>query len=476
MAAVTPIRIRKRPPPAVNPVANSPTHNWPLGGPDLTIEHLPTDSLKPRARQTRKHSARQIAQLEASISHFGITRPLIIDKDNGIVAGVGTWLALKNLKVPRVPTVRLEHLSDDELRAYAIADNRLAELSGWDDEVLRLELGELISFDLGFEIELTGFETVEIDNMLIAGAAAGGADPDDELADEVEGRPISRLGDIFSLGDHRLICGDAREAGVYARLLGDERARMVFSDAPYNLRVDSLGGNGKIQHAEFQMASGEMSRAEFTTFLTTVFERLAAVSVDGAIHFQCMDFRHQIEMMTAGEAAYTEFKQLIIWVKDNGGQGAFYRSQHELIYVFKVGRAKHLNNFGLGEKGRYRTNVWKHAGVNTLRKGRMDDLAAHPTVKPTALVADAIRDVSKRGEIVLDPFCGSGTTIMAAERTGRLARCVELEPKYIDVAIQRWEKATGKTAIHDETGCTFAELTSSRREVSLAEEDDDVDA
>jgi DNA modification methylase len=464
MTDTTPI-IRKRVRRALQPVANAvppSARNWPAGGPDLDLEYVATDKLRTRERHARKHSDKQLAQIEASIRQFGFTSPILVDVGDKIVAGVGRWQAAKKIGLAAVPVVRLEHLTEAEVRAYAIADNKLAELSGWDEDVLRLELGELIALDADFDIEITGFETVEIDNLLLAGGTPV-ADPDDELPDNDSKVPVSQLDDMFILGDHKLICGDARQADVYARLLGDERARMVFSDAPYNVKIKgNVCGLGKVKHDEFAMASGEMSRAEFTDFLTTVFRQLAAFSLDGAIHFQAMDWRSQIEMVTAGEAAYSELKNLIVWKKDNAGMGAFYRSHFELIYAWKVGRAKHLNNFGLGQSGRYRTNVWSYPGVNTLRKGRMDDLAAHPTVKPTGLVADAIRDVSKRGDIVIDPFCGSGTTIMAAERTGRRARCIELEPKFVDVAIRRWEKATGKTAIHADSGLTLDELATDR--------------
>lgn len=238
---------------------------------------------------------------------------------------------------------------------------------------------------------------------------------------------------------------------------------MVFADAPFNVKIrGNVSGLGAIKHGEFVMGSGEMSRMEFVEFLTTVIRNLVAYSMDGAIHFQCIDWRHMAEMQAAGEASYAEFKNLIVWNKDNAGMGTFYRSQHELIQAWRVGTAPHINNFGLGAKGRYRTNVWNYPGANTMRKGRLEDLAAHPTVKPTIMVADAIRDVSKRGDIVIDPFCGSGTTILAAERTGRRARCLELDPVYVDVAIERWEKATGGRAIHQESGLTFAALRQER--------------
>lgn len=451
-------RVRSPLPALMSP---EPTRNWPEGGPKIDIRHVPPDSLKRPARELRKHSKKQLAQIAASIRKFGFTSPIQVDAANRIVAGVGRWKSALAMGLETVPVVTLDHLTPTELRLLAIADNQLASLSGWDQKLLSLELGEL-TLDVDLDIEITGFETVDIDNIRLSAAA-----------DEVETVELpdpdqiatARLGDMFLLGGHRLICGDARDARSYALLLGTERARMVFADAPYNVRIHrNVTGLGAVKHREFVAGSGEMSRLEYAQFLTIVCKHLAANSLDGAIHFQCIDWRHMIEMQAACEASYTDYKNLIVWNKDNAGMGAFYRSKHELIQVWKVGRAPHLNNFGLGGKGRYRTNVWDYPGVNTTRRGRMDDLAAHPTVKPTAMVADAIRDVSKRGDIVLDPFCGSGTTLLAAERTERRARCIELDPLYVDVAVERWQNATGRDAIHQETGLTWSALCRSRGE------------
>jgi len=234
---------------------------------------------------------------------------------------------------------------------------------------------------------------------------------------------------------------------------------MVFTDPPYNVPVNGhICGLGKVQHEEFIMASGEMSEADFTDFLTRVAMNLAAFSVDGSIHYICMDWRHIVELSAAGRSAYSELKNLVVWNKDNGGMGAFYRSKHEFVFVFKNGTAAHINNFSLGQHGRYRTNVWDYAGVNTLKADRDEELAMHPTVKPVEMVADAIRDCSRRGGVILDAFSGSGTTIMAAEQTGRRARAIELDPRYVDVAVRRWQKATGGTATLAGSGTTFDDL------------------
>ncbi|WP_428515362.1 DNA-methyltransferase [Roseovarius sp.] len=255
-----------------------------------------------------------------------------------------------------------------------------------------------------------------------------------------ETAPRVRDGDVWQLGPHRLLCGDALKGAVVEKLMAGEMARMVFSDPPYNVKIDGhVGNSGKIQHREFAMASGEMTVSEFTGFLERAFQNMADHSVDGSIHYLCMDWCHMSEMLAAGQGVYDGLKNLIVWAKDNGEMGTFYRSRHELIFVFKKGKAAHVNTFELGEKGRYRANVWEYRGSNSRHAGRMDELALHPTVKPVQMIADAIRDVSGRGEIVLDLFGGSGSTMIAAEKTGRRGYLCELDPIYCDRILARWE-------------------------------------
>jgi DNA modification methylase len=339
-----------------------------------------------------------------------------------------------------VPCLRVEHMTEAEMRAYVIADNKLALNAGWDLEMLGGELqGLLATENLGFDIGVIGFEVAELDALVDGLAPEEPNDPGDDVVPEIAPRRV-RPGDIWQLGRTRLACGDALDPEVVSQVMDGEAARMVFSDPPYNVKIDGhVGGSGKVKHREFAMASGEMSVSEFTSFLTRAFRNMADPSVDGAIHFLCMDWRHMGEMLAAGGAIYGELKNLISWVKDNGGIGTFYRSRHELIFAFKVGAAAHINSFELGQHGRYRINVWQYRGVNTLRTGRMDELRLHPTVKPVQMIADAIRDVSGRGEIVLDVFGGSGSTLIAAEKTGRRARLVELDPVYCDRILARWE-------------------------------------
>lgn len=434
----------------------------PLKTLDLTIEDKPVEGLKPYAGNARTHSKKQIVQIAASIRQFGFVNPVLVDSDDQIIAGHGRVEAAKTLGMTTVPTVRLDHLSAAQRRAYVITDNRLAELAGWDRDILRLELQGLVEMDLDFDLEITGFETAELD-LLLDGPSEAGLDPKADAIPPLAELAISRPGDLWVLGDHRLYCGDATRPETYAALMAGEEARMVFTDPPYNVRIDGhAGGKGKAERREFVMASGEMSKVQFTAFLTESLGGMAGVCCDGAIAMVCMDWRHMVELLAAGDAAFDELKTLVVWSKSNGGMGAFYRSQHELVFVFKKGKAAHVNTFGLGETGRYRTNVWAYPGVNTFTSRRDDELAMHPTVKPTALVADAIKDVSRRGDIVLDAFGGSGTTLIAAQKTGRRARLLELDPLYCDVICRRWETFAKAPAVLAATGETFAEVAAAR--------------
>lgn len=425
----------------------------------IDIEHLPLHQLHPAERNARTHSDKQLNQIITSIREFGFTNPVLIDRDNKILAGNGRFAAAKILGLATIPAIRLEHLTPEQKRAYALADNKIALNADWDLDVLAADLKELSSLDLSFDLEITGFETAEID-LLVDGQTD--VDPADEVLG-VATEAVSRSGDHWLLGEHRLLCGDSLRGRSYSELMGTEKARTIFSDPPFNVRIDGhVGGLGAIKHREFAMAAGEMSETEFTKFLNTSFTHMASVSIDGAIHFICMDWRHIGEVLAASKGVYAEFKNLCVWAKDNGGMGSLYRSRHELVFVFKVGTAPHINTIELGRNGRYRTNVWEYAGVNTMRLGRQEELAMHPTVKPVALVVDAIKDCSQRGDIVLDPFGGSGTTIIAAERSGRRARAIEIDPLYVDVAIRRWQRLSKRQAVMDVTGETFDEIAAQR--------------
>jgi DNA modification methylase len=426
----------------------------------MNFENRPTHSLRPYARNARTHSPKQIKQIARSIERFGFNNPLLIDDGDQILAGHGRLLAAKQLNMKTVPCVRLSHLTEADKKAYVIADNRLAEKSGWDNEILAIELQHLV--DIGFDVDLTGFEPAETD-LIIEGIGEESEQPENHVPAGSDGPVVSRLGDVWLLGKHVLVCGDSTEAATYRHLMADERAEFIFTDPPYNVRIDGhVSGLGRIKHREFAMASGEMSEDQFTAFLSKVYALLCQFSNDGSIHQICMDWRHTREMLAAGDVHYSELKNVCIWNKSNAGMGSFYRSKHEMVFVWKNGTAPHINTFELGQYGRHRSNVWDYDGVNTMRPGRMDELAMHPTVKPVSLVADAIKDCSKRGGLVLDPFCGSGTILIAAEKTGRRARAIELDPVYVDVAIRRWEHYTGKVARLAPMGETFDQVAEDR--------------
>ena len=425
----------------------------------IEVDQLPVANLRPYPRNARTHSQKQIAQIAASIRTFGFNNPVLIDEDGVIIAGHGRVAAAISLGIETVPVIRLDHMSEAQKRAYILADNKLAEKAGWDKEILAIELQNLIQIDLDFDISITGFEMPEIDVLISASEAPPAKDDPLDHVPAVAEVPVTRLGDVWQIGPHRLICGNSLDSATYARLLNGERAQMVFTDPPYNVPIDGhVSGLGEIQHREFAMASGEMSEAEFTAFLGAVFLNLVASSVDGAIHFVCMDWRHMSEVLAAARGNYAELKNLCVWAKTNGGMGSLYRSQHELVFAFKAGTAPHVNNVELGKHGRYRTNVWQYAGANAFGTTRDDDLAMHPTVKPVALVADAILDCSKRSGLVLDAFAGSGTTLVAAHKTGRRGYGIELDPLYCDVVVRRLSKVTGLPARHLETEQLFTDL------------------
>ena len=435
-------------------------HARPAPG-SLTPALASINSLRPYPHNARTHSARQIKQIARSLERFGFTNPILIDEQRQIIAGHGRVAAARLLGMKQVPTLRIGHLTETEKRAYILADNRLAEKAGWDRETLAIELQALIDAD--FEVELTGFATPEIDLVLEEASekSDGTLHPEDVIVDIRCGPAVTQRGDIWALGSHRLNCGDARNPACYGRLLQGQKAEFVFTDPPYNVKIEAnVTGHGRYRHRNFAMASGEMRPSEHTDFLYACLSEAATHSLDGSIHDVCIDWRHIDEMLAAGRRVYDELKNVCVWCKTNAGMGSFYRSQHELIFIWKIGSASHVNNFELGQFGRSRSNVWEYAGVNTFRPGRIDELAMHPTVKPVALVADAIKDCSRRGGLVLDPFAGSGTTIIAAEKTGRRGRAIEIDPHYCDVIVGRWQAYTGKQAVHEPTGTSFEDRES----------------
>jgi DNA modification methylase len=422
-------------------------------------------ALRVNPQNARTHSRHQIRQIAESIKAFGFTNPVLIDAENQIIAGHGRVEAAKYLGMKEVPTIRLEGLTRDQIRAYVIADNKLALNAGWDTEILAIELENLLKLGCAdLDVTITGFEIPEIDLIL---QEAKSAPPAEEAPPERDYNyePVTQPGDLWLLGKHRLICDNSLHQATYQTLLGSRRAAMAFTDPPYNVRIDGHAtGNGVVHHREFAMASGEMSEAEFLSFLSNSLRLLTKFSANNSVHYICIDWRHLSAMLAAGRQNYDEFLNLCVWAKNQGGMGSFYRSQHELVLVFRKGNGPHRNNIQLGQFGRNRTNVWQYPGVQTLSKQSDEGnlLALHPTVKPIGLVADAILDCTARGEIVLDAFMGSGTTLMAAERVGRICCGIEIDPLYVDVAIRRWQKYSGETAIHSITGKRFNEIAAGR--------------
>jgi DNA modification methylase len=406
----------------------------------LAVTYRPVETLFPSPHNARTHPKRQIEQIVASIRAFGFTNPILIDPDGSVIAGHGRLLAAKAMELPEVPTIALEGLSEAQKRALRLADNKIALNAGWDIDLLKLELAELLTLEVGFDLSVTGFSTGELDVAL-----TGAPDPDDEAIPAVPETPRTRPGDIWILGDHRVGCGDGRDDSFLQAVVGEGASvDAAFLDPPYNVRINGHA-NARGRHREFAMASGEMTDEAFHTFLSESLGVCAGVSRDGAVHFVCMDWRHMDAVGSVGNTIYGELLNLCIWNKSNAGMGSLYRSKHELVFVFRVGTASHFNAVELGRHGRNRTNVWDYASVNSLAGSRREDLALHPTVKPTALVADAIQDVTRRGDLVLDTFLGSGTTLIAAERTGRRFRGLDIDPAYVDVAVERWCAMTGGT-------------------------------
>jgi DNA modification methylase len=420
---------------------------------DLNPKLTDVSSLKPLGRETRKHPAAQVRKLQSSLEQFGVVLPVVVDAERRVVAGWGLVLAAKKMGLLQVPAVTIDDLGEAKLRLLRLALNRLGEESSWDFDALTLEFSDILEIDVHADLQISGFEMGEID---VAFARGAGDEEDDLQALDENATPVAKLGDLWLLGDHRILCGDALALESYKRLLGEELAQMVFADPPWNIPIaGNVSGLGTVKHDDFIMACGEMSATQFESFLRTALGNVAAHSVDGSIHYVCMGWSKMRELLAATDAIYSELKNLCVWCKPNGGMGSLYRSRHELVFVFKQGLAPHINNIELGRYGRNRSNLWDYPSQNVLNGTSKSKLALHPTPKPVGLVADAIRDCSHRNGIILDPFGGAGSTLIAAERTGRKARLIELEPRFVDAAIKRWQTVTGKTAVKASTGSPY---------------------
>ena len=408
-------------------------------------EELAVGELKPAAQRTRSHAVHKRRIVEASIIEYGILDPITVNSHNIIVDGHLRYEIALKLELRTVPVIRIDHMNDAELRAYALAANKLPATANYDVEALRLEFEAIEAAMPTLDFTLTGFTIGEVDR--IKGNHAANLYDDLDETDEAipKTSPKAQRGDLYALGDHRLICGDTLDSDTLSRLMDGDEARCGFTDPPYNVRINGhVSGSGV--HSEFAMASGEMSHDQFVAFLQTSLGNLASHLCDGAIAYVCMDHAHIGELIAAGAQAFDERLNICVWDKGQGGMGALYRSQHELVAVFKKGSAPHLNNVALGKNGRNRSNVWSFPGMGGFGKSRKKALDLHPTVKPVALVAEALLDVTAPGDIVLDPFAGSGSTLIAAQALGRRARLVEYDPVYVDRIIARWERLTQSKA------------------------------
>lgn len=419
----------------------------------------------PNPKNPRVHTPKQVKQIAESIKQFGFVTPLLLDRRRQLIAGHGRLEAARLLGLRDVPTVLLDHLTQAQAQALMLADNKLALNAGWDEALLAEQLKELSILNLDFSLEVTGFEMGEIDFLIESlSTHKKENDPADLLPES--GPQVTVSGDLWVCGASRVLCGNALEADSYYRLLASKKAAMVITDPPYNVPVvGHVSGKGAIQHREFIMGSGEMTEAQFTQFLAQAFSHLRDSSRAGALHYHFMDWRHITEMLTAGRKVYSELVNLCVWAKTNAGMGSFYRSAHELIFVFRSGGKANRNNVQLGRFGRYRTNVWVYPGANTFSRANEEGnlLELHPTVKPVAMIADAIMDCTARDDLVLDAFLGSGTTLIAAEKTGRRCSGLELDPRYVDVIVRRWQKFTGAHATHAETGKSFDAIEKQKR-------------
>ena len=428
----------------------------------LRMEWIDPAALTPDSANARVHSPQQIRKIASDIRKNGFTNPILITQDNVVIAGHGRLEASKQAGLTEVPIIRL-HLTKAQAKVRNVWDNRSSDLSHFDDQLLGLAMQQLV--DLDIDIEDTGFSVAEAD-LLIGGISENGSDPADDDVPAASGPATTEPGDVWLLGSHRIICADAQSAASYALLMDGKLAHAVFTDVPYNLGAGQISGKGKIRHPSFKMAAGEMSVDRYRAFLRASIEQMARHSIDGSLHFHCIDWRHVQDIQVAAAHVYRELLNIAVWVKPNGGMGSLYRSRHEFVLVYKNGRGRHRNNVELGRHGRNRTNVWEYAGGNSF-SGRTTEegnlLELHPTVKPVQMIADAILDCTARGNVVLDPFLGSGSTLIAAERVGRICYGMDLDPLFVDVAIRRWQRHTGGQAVHAATGKGFDSRAGIRR-------------
>lgn len=424
--------------------------------PSLELVQISIDEIKTASRKVRKKDPAHVREVAAAISELGFCDPVLIGKDNLILDGETRIDAARLIGLASVPAIRIDHLSSAEQRLLRLAVNRLGEKGQWDLDELKIEFEELILEDA--PIEISGFSVPEIDQILLGDEIA--AVEQGPLAPEPGAQPVARIGDHFILGRHEIICGDATDPVVLERLMHNDQAQLLLSDEPYNVTI--AGNVTRGAHREFVMASGEMTEKEFFAFNEAWMGACRPHLCDGALFGTFIDWRGYPTVHTAATALGLSPVNLIVWVKTNAGMGSQYRSQHELLPLFKLGTAAHVNHIQLGMHGRWRSNIWTYPGASSMGSDARRGLEDHPTVKPVAMLEDALLDMTNRDNIVLDPFLGSGSTLIAAEKTGRCCRGLELDPRYVDVILRRYRELTGRLGILRDTGETVLELAERR--------------
>jgi hypothetical protein len=422
-----------------------------------SIQRIPIDSLRLSATPVRRHPKKEIDKVRKLLAAHGQVPPILAAPTGEIIFWEEIWLALKADGATEVDAVIVTGKSPTELKALQLALNRIPLDAYWDDQNVRNILEELVSVD--FDLDLTGFDAPEIDHYLNLDIPQANVEEDGSDIPPMQARAISAPGIIWAFGEHRVGCGSATDLAFVNRVLGGKTANSSFIDPPYNIKVDGfITGKGRHRHREFVQGSGELSTDEYFALLKDSLLVLKGCCAPTALVYACIDWRHVMEMTVAGHACGMPLYTICVWTKTNGGMGGIYRNAHELVCVFKAGAEQPLDNVELGRHGRNRTNVWSYPGMSSFGKERDELLGSHPTVKPVAMIADALRDVTKRGDVVIDTFLGSGSTLMAAQETGRICCGVELDPLYVDVTIRRWQNATGRDAILFETGERFDDV------------------
>ncbi len=426
--------------------------------PDLQVRSVDIALLEMPAHETRKVTDERVETFVQLIARYGFVQPILV-KGVKLIDGVARLAAARKLRLGQVPAIDVQHLSDAEVRTLRLALNRSQDGAEWDIDELKLEFLELIELEV--DLSDTGFTLAEQDIILL-----DDGDGDERVSEEPEeptGDPVSQLGDIWLLGGHRVICGNALEEAVHNALLDGDKAAAVVTDPPYNVAIKgNVSGLGKKVHEEFVMASGELDDTGWQTFLDTLMVRLCASTASGAVLYVLMDWRSTHRVQSAGLAAGLNLINKVIWFKESGGMGSLYRSSYEEIPVFCNGKTPRVNNVALGKYGRDRMNTWVMPGANRRGSSANEMLHLHATPKPVELCVDAILDVTNSGDLVLDAFLGSGTTLIAAEKTGRVCRGIELDPKFVDVSIVRWQEFSGDEAVLEATGESFSQVRERR--------------